>query len=376
MTEHFSEKSFYLSAFHGTTLAFSLSQETDWEGEALCRFIECLVELSQQGCRTLLFIQKCTAGQQAYRALSPLFIHQYPPSTPPYEHGFGQPVILPYPLWQEGSPVVPIPIKTEETDLFLHEVVRLAIAWRVKRLVMTQRGGGVASLDTGRTLPYVNIHKLTGLVASLNGESREKEDSILYAVQNLLNHGVEAVSLCRLADVPRELFTYEGCGTFFSKEYYCQVRALEIDDFTQVATLIRQGESEGYLLPRSDRELSEILLSGYGAFLSSNRVAGVCCLIRDPYQESQAGEIVTLYALTRFQGEGIGVQLIRYAVREARRLGLRYLFSCTTREQVVDFFERNGFSQVDKSQLPEKKWCGYDRKRKERLVCLRLVLTE
>jgi N-acetylglutamate synthase-like GNAT family acetyltransferase len=369
MTFKFSEKSFYLNAFRGTTLAVSLAAKTDLTPQALAEFAESLSELSEHGCRIVLFEQKCAATEGVTSILSKLFSH--PEELPIVYHRQGEVATLPYRLWQEGAGVVPIEIVSDDLEMFYDEVVRLVIAWRIKRLIITQASGGIY-LPEGGLLSYVNSIKLTQVIDIFQQRGSTANQDVLSRIQYLLNRGVGAISLCSLQAVSRELFTYEGCGTFFSQRHYCRVRSLEIDDFPQVATLVKQGEFEGYLLPRSDQEISRILLTGYGAFISVNQVAGVCCLINECYRSDKAGEIVTLYALTRFQGEGIGVQLIDHVVNEARKMGLQTLFSCTTRKRVVDFFERNGFSQVDQSQLPEAKWQGYNRDRRQNLVCLRL----
>ena len=359
------EKSFYLKAFHGTTLAVSIAENTDLAPQALSEFAETLSELCEHGCRVLLFVQKCAATKKLLQTILP----SYTDAAPISYHRQGDRRILPQLLWHEGATTVPIQIATEDSEFYLDEVVRLVVAWRIKRLILAQAHGGVNGREDN-PLSYVNYKKLTHLISVLPTEKR----SALQRIQLLLKNSVGAVSLCRLQDISRELFTYEGCGTFFSQEHYCRVRTLEIDDFPQVATLIRQGEAEGFLLPRSDGEISEILLSGYGAFICSNHVAGVCCLINECYKADRAGEIAALYALTRFQGEGIGVQLIRHVIQEAQEMGLQTLFSCTTKSRVVDFFKRNGFSQVKQSQIPEAKWQGYDDLRRKNLVCLRLGL--
>ncbi|MBF0194014.1 MAG: GNAT family N-acetyltransferase [Magnetococcales bacterium] len=359
------EKSFYLKAFQGTTLAVTVANKSDLNPQSIASFKTAITELSSHGCRVLLFWQKCKVTKEFWQDISSLFSKQN--VNPIIYHKKGERKLLPQPLWQEGSAVIPIEIDSDNDDFYLDEVVRLVIAWRIKRLVLTQQQGGVNYLD-GQLLSYVNNNKLKNIL-----QDQPKEKTVLLnSVQHLLNRGVGGVTICRLQDVAQELFTYEGCGTFFSKEHYCRVRSLEIDDYAQVAALIRQGEAEGYLLPRSDSELSEILLSGYGAFIADNHVAGVCCLVNESYESDNTGEIVTLYALTRFQGEGIGVQIIEHVVQEARKLGLKSIFSCTTRGRVVSFFERNGFYQVDQSQIPPAKWASYSEKRRQNLVCLRL----
>ncbi len=357
------EKSFYLEAFHGTTLAISVASDSDLDMDALSGFIETVAQLSKHGCRVVLFVQKCLALNTIYNYIS----QAYQGADPTPYHERGQPLTLPQPLWQEGARVVPVEIATEDLELYCAEVARLVLGWRIKRLILTRTAGGAVNAD-GAILSYVNYKKLTRPLKVLPGE----KISTVERIQKLLENGVRAVSICRLQDIARELFTYEGCGTFFSQEHYCQVRPLEVDDFPQVASLIRQGEAEGFLLPRSDHEISKILLSGYGAFVCSNHVAGVCCLINESYEEEKSGEIVTLYALTRFQGEGIGVQLINHVLDQARKMGLKRLFSCTTRQRVVDFFVRNGFTKVAQSGIPEAKWRGYDEQRRKSLVCLSL----
>ncbi|MBF0383305.1 MAG: GNAT family N-acetyltransferase [Magnetococcales bacterium] len=359
------EKSFYLKAFHGTTLAVTFAKNCDITSQSLAAFKDAVAELSSNGCRVLLFWQNCAATKSGFKELSSLFSKQN--TIPVTYHRKDERKILPQPLWQRRSTVVPIEIATDNDGYFLDEVVRLVISWRIKRLILTQEQGGLTLLD-GPLLTYVNSNKLKHFLMALPQE----KTVVLEKVQHLLNNGVRGVSLCRLHDVPQELFTYEGCGTFFSKEHYCHVRPLEIDDFPQVAALIRQGEKEGYLLPRSDGELSEILLSGYGAFVGDNHVAGVCCLVNESYKQEEAGEIVTLYALTRFKGEGVGVQLIRHVVHEARKIGLKTIFSCTTRDPVVSFFKRNGFYQVEQEQIPPAKWDSYNEQRRQNLICLRL----
>jgi amino-acid N-acetyltransferase len=53
------------------------------------------------------------------------------------------------------------------------------------------------------------------------------------------------------------------------------------------------------------------------------------------------------------RGKGIGTQLVRWAVDEARRLGIRRLMSLTYEQR---FFEKLDFVVVDKDTLPLKVW--------------------
>ncbi len=83
---------------------------------------------------------------------------------------------------------------------------------------------------------------------------------------------------------------------------------------------------------------------------------------------------MALYTLTRFKGEGVGGQLIRRIGQDVTESGLHYLFACTRRQRVVDFFIRHGFREVDSQEISNAKWRHYDRDRKAELHVLRLDL--
>lgn len=53
------------------------------------------------------------------------------------------------------------------------------------------------------------------------------------------------------------------------------------------------------------------------------------------------------------QQQGIGDQLVEACLKEAYKLGISTVFCLTYKPA---FFERCGFSQVDKADLPHKVW--------------------
>ena len=53
------------------------------------------------------------------------------------------------------------------------------------------------------------------------------------------------------------------------------------------------------------------------------------------------------------RGRGIGRLLVEAAIEEARGWGLARVFALTN---VASFFEKLGFNQVDKHELPQKIW--------------------
>jgi amino-acid N-acetyltransferase len=65
------------------------------------------------------------------------------------------------------------------------------------------------------------------------------------------------------------------------------------------------------------------------------------------------GEIRSLAVADGFQGQGIGRQIVRRLLKEARHLGLRQVFALTYQ---LSFFLRMGFQPIDKDALPQKIW--------------------
>jgi N-acetylglutamate synthase-like GNAT family acetyltransferase len=83
------------------------------------------------------------------------------------------------------------------------------------------------------------------------------------------------------------------------------------------------------------------------------------------------GEIVGLYTITRFKGEGIGERLVAHLLAEAEQRGLVAVFACTLDQHAQQFFLRLGFERVTPDAVPPAKWCDYDVRRRQRIVVLR-----
>lgn len=64
-------------------------------------------------------------------------------------------------------------------------------------------------------------------------------------------------------------------------------------------------------------------------------------------------EIKSLAVTEEQQSGGIGTQLVEACLEEAKQLGIVTVFCLTYRPS---FFEKLGFSQVDKNDLPRKVW--------------------
>jgi N-acetylglutamate synthase-like GNAT family acetyltransferase len=242
-----------------------------------------------------------------------------------------------------------------------------AVRLRVSKLVFVDTLGAVIGAD-GSRVSFVHLDELMGLLSAPAPDSG-KRTPLLREVEAALRGGVPAVNVCTADALGEELFSYAGSGTLFTLGRYVEVRRLGIDDFDAANDLVARGVAEGYLAPRSEEELDLVFANGFGAFVESSHLAGIGALI--PHPESRTSEVASLYALTRFLGEGIGGQLLDAFFRTSAERGDAFLFACTTTERVAGLFERFGFCRVGPEDLPDEKWRGYDRKRRARLICLR-----
>ena len=66
-----------------------------------------------------------------------------------------------------------------------------------------------------------------------------------------------------------------------------------------------------------------MLINGYGATIGTHHLAGICALVTEPYVDEHAGEIVGLYTITRFKGEGVGGRLVARVLDDARQRAAR-----------------------------------------------------
>jgi len=76
-----------------------------------------------------------------------------------------------------------------------------------------------------------------------------------------------------------------------------------------------------------------------------------CCALQFCWED--LAEIRSLAVLQDHHGKKIGVELVETALEEARTFKIRKIFTLTYRP---GFFQRFGFTQIDRSELPLKIW--------------------
>ena len=127
------------------------------------------------------------------------------------------------------------------------------------------------------------------------------------------------------------------------------IEKAKISDVTQMHQLINSFADKGEMLARSLSELYEDIRD-YFVVKQGERVIA-CAALHVSW--SDLAEIKSLAVAEDSQEQGIGTQLVEACLREAKELGIPTIFCLTYKPA---FFERLGFSQLDKMELPRKVW--------------------
>lgn len=377
----FAEKRFYLDEFHERTLLFALAPGEPADDEGLVLLLR---ELAREDAHGIVLATDGEAARRLarrFRARRGESGPRRPLTIPDLAEMIERPVL--YGIWdrlREG-PVAVLSLPAAPWAAVADAGARLASRLRVHKLVLVDPEGG---LTHSRQLSFLTQRVLSGLLSGeglppaaggvLTGEEADLLESrrgILETVERALENGVPSVNLCTLEGLAHELYTYEGSGTLFTPEDYCRIEPLGIDDFGEVERLLERGQAEGFLKIRGREEIGEILLCGYGATVGEHHLAGVGALLEEPYAGHRTAEIVALYTISRFKGEGVGGKLVARLVDEARSRGLESVFACTTVPGAGQFFEREGFSRVSRDDVPAVKWEGYEPERLGRVAVYR-----
>jgi len=127
------------------------------------------------------------------------------------------------------------------------------------------------------------------------------------------------------------------------------LRNATIHDVPQIGQVINTHAELGKMLFKSYAQLYENVRD-FAVIEENGQVVGCVALA---IIWADLAEVRSLAVDPACMGRGLGKQLVRWCVDEARRLGIRRLMSLTY-EQV--FFEKLGFEVVQKETLPLKVW--------------------
>jgi len=127
------------------------------------------------------------------------------------------------------------------------------------------------------------------------------------------------------------------------------VEKARIRDAATIHQLINYFADKGEMLPRALSEIYENIRD-YFVVRQDERVIACVAL---HVNWSDLAEIKSLAVAEDSQKEGTGAQLVEACLNEAKGLGIPTVFCLTYKPA---FFEKLGFSQVEKTELPHKVW--------------------
>ncbi|NIA06556.1 MAG: N-acetyltransferase [Actinobacteria bacterium] len=128
-----------------------------------------------------------------------------------------------------------------------------------------------------------------------------------------------------------------------------QIRPATTSDVPAMADLINYHAQRGDMLHRSMAYLYE-RVRNFCVCLVGTEIVG-CCALEPVWAD--LGEVKSLAVRTDHQGNGVGKALLDQVLRIASEIGIRRVFSLTRQP---GFFEKHGFSRIDRNTLPHKVW--------------------
>ncbi len=128
-----------------------------------------------------------------------------------------------------------------------------------------------------------------------------------------------------------------------------KISKAKIADIKSIHKLINEFARKGEMIPRSLNDLYENIRDIF-VCKDNSEIKGVCAL---HILWEDLAEIRSLSVKPDSQRAGIGKRLVSTCVAEAKKLGIKKVFALTYH---ADFFKKIGFSEIDKSQLPQKIW--------------------
>jgi len=127
------------------------------------------------------------------------------------------------------------------------------------------------------------------------------------------------------------------------------VRKASMADLPELLKIINAYAAKGAMLPRTEFEMAENVRD-FTVACVKGRLAGCGAL---HFYTPQTAEIRSLAVAPGFQGCGAGRKIVQALEIEAAEAGLASVFAFT---YIPRFFEKLGFHEIDRGELPLKAW--------------------
>jgi amino-acid N-acetyltransferase len=128
-----------------------------------------------------------------------------------------------------------------------------------------------------------------------------------------------------------------------------RIRKAKIADIRDIQKLVNEFARKEEMIPRSINELYENIRD-FVVSEEKGKIFGVCAL---HVLWEDLAEIRSLAVKKESQRKGIGKKMVTQCLGEAKALGVKRVFALTYQPL---FFKKMGFTDIDKSDLPQKIW--------------------
>lgn len=129
-----------------------------------------------------------------------------------------------------------------------------------------------------------------------------------------------------------------------------KVEKAKITDAQPIHAMVNKFAEKKEMLPRALSEIYEDLRDYFVIRDSKNNLLA-CVALHINWVDLAEIRSLAVHEASQFQG--LGSMLVDACIKEAKELGIPTVFCLTYKPA---FFEKYGFNQVDKSELPRKVW--------------------
>ena len=147
----------------------------------------------------------------------------------------------------------------------------------------------------------------------------------------------------------RNVLAIDSTSCLADREEGLEIRKATMHDIHSLLRLINDYAAKGIMLPRTEFEMSENIRDFVLAY-SAGRLVGCGAL---HFYSPTSGEVRSLAVDPAAKSRGIGRAIVEALESDARDYGLHSIFAFT---YVNRFFEKLGFTEVERGELPLKAW--------------------
>ncbi|KEA46246.1 N-acetyltransferase [Campylobacter mucosalis] len=119
-------------------------------------------------------------------------------------------------------------------------------------------------------------------------------------------------------------------------------------DVPAMQKMVAKEVANAIILPRSDDEVSTNIRS-YTIATNDNEIIGYAAL---HFHTVNLAEVRSLVVSDEYRGQGVGSMIVKKILDEAREYEIAQVFTLTYKKS---FFEKLGFYEIEKTQLPAQK---------------------